>query len=95
MENERIKFKDIKTLKQGEIVADRYYQRAHSLRAVWENEKESPEKRKKALFLFMPLVYIVSSLTLEYSRIINFYINATGEPAGIISGNESIINKLK
>lgn len=53
MENEIIKLKDVKTLKQFEIVADRYYQRAHNLLAVWKNKKESPEKRKKAFFLFM------------------------------------------
>lgn len=95
MSNRIIKFDEVKTLRDFEIIADRYYQRAHRLRAIWQNENESAERKEKAFRVWIPLLVIIPSLMATYSNLVQQAMPKFGV-GGIISQvykNESIINK--
>jgi len=66
-----MKLEDIKTETEFYEFADIWYQRSHRLRSVWQNTKETGERRKKAFRLWrimynrvMKLVHITTEMNL-------------------------------
>lgn len=66
MRNEVIKFKDVKTLEQLNILSDRWYNRAEWLKSIIHNKEETKERRGKAFVVWLPYLRILTQLSSYY-----------------------------
>ena len=64
-----MRIKDVKTEQDFWLFADNWYQRAHLLREVWQNPRESDERRAKAFRLWFVMKDRVLNLSLIATRI--------------------------
>ena len=59
---------NIKTEQQFSAVADIWYQRAHQLRVIWQNTKESQSRKEKAFALWFYYSKKIMSLVHFYGQ---------------------------
>jgi len=92
-----IKLSDVKTLRQLNIVSDRWYHRAGYLKEIWQSATETEERATKAFKAWEPYFAILTALVPIYTQATMQ--NTQFEPGGVVMGevhqDEVIINRKK
>lgn len=73
------------TRQEFDNIGDGWYKRTHALRAILENQNETPERHEKALDLFYKMVIRMIRVQKMYQRINT--VNQTDLPIGGYTGN--------
>lgn len=97
MSNRTIKLTQVKTLRELNIVSDRWYNRAHYLKSIFYNESIDQKTRQKAFKAWLPYYYLLTNISMLYFQIpqeessnIEF---ESGGIIGTVQEGEVIINK--